>query len=183
MKKMFKALVSIFAVTAVMGCLAGCGDVTEIKEDKFKSILEKEIGNVPDVSVVQFDYSDNGETVKNLRLSNGTGLKYKMTGELDREKYINNSLGKRNIAYYGAYVLSDNETTANDMRESYKRSLANLNWKLVDPADYVTTGVFDGDLYIYENHAIFVDDVIGPVYWDVAEDSGEILYGMYVWYY
>ena len=184
MKKMPRVLVLIVAAISLMGCLTGCEH--KIKEDKFKSILETEIGNVPDVSVVQFDYNDNGETVKNLRLAGGVGYKDKMVvDKICTDKYVNDFLGKRKYKYTCLYILSDNLDTAKEMRESYIRSIENLSWKLVDPSDYrpSTSSGWDGDLYIYENHAMYIDKAQGPYYWDVPQDSGETLYGIVVDFY
>jgi hypothetical protein len=188
MKSVWKKVVAVVMSVSMFACLAGCGSgASTIKEEKFKTTLE-EIGVGSFFEPVltmeglsEFGSADQGESIKNLRLAGGVGYKDKMTDDIDFMEYVNHTLGQRKDAYYGCYVLSDDEAGASDLRDYYIESLQKNGWNTVDPAEY--GNVKGGELLIHGTNAIYVDQITSPVKWDLPKDSDEVLYGVTIWFF
>ena len=176
-------LVVLSAILCVL-LLCSCGDkATSIKKDTFYKKLSEDCGNPPDVLLSisrsnHFGLSEDSQNYDNLRLAGDEGLKVKNPSFVDMADalgVLQDSSGK--TVYYGGYVLSDDEEQANSMRKVYTETLIDKGWELAKEGDVY------GDIYSKDGHVVAVDKVIGPVYWDIPQDSPDTLYGMYVWFY
>jgi hypothetical protein len=76
------------------------------------------------------------------------------------------------------------------MLDNYGQALANSGWTKIDKSEY---GVSDDDEYFTEcqlfikgNHAIVIDDVVGPLHWEedkVLENTTEDYFGTFIYFY
>ena len=193
-----RILAFILAAVLIFG-LTGCGDTKTIKSAKFVDTINTECGAPPEVLSAIYVYyiqgSGNESALQaNLRLGGDEGfrdnrknmkLDWKLkTDSLSMIDGSGNSVtvSKKNL-YWGCYVLSDDKETAEEMRQAYIDALEDLMWKNIPASEYSSYGGNGESVYYFQGHSVSVEPVIGPVYWDVKEDSGETLYGMTVFYY
>lgn len=187
----------ILSVILIFG-LTGCGDTKTIKSAKFVDTINKECGAPPEVLSAIYVYyiqgSGNESALQaNLRLSGDEGYRDNSKNKVDYQMKTDNlaisegyatvdSISKKHL-YWGGYVLSDDKETAEEMRQAYLDALEDLMWKNIPASEYSSYGGNGESVYYFQGHSVSVEPVIGPVYWDVKEDSGETLYGMIVFYY
>ena len=192
-----RTIAIILSVIMLFG-LTGCGDTKAIKSAKFVDTINQECGAPPEVLSAIYVYyiqgSGNESALQaNLRLAADEGfrdnsknrkldyqLKTDSLAVSDGSATVESTEKKK--LYWGCYVLSDDKEVAEEMRQAYIDALEDMMWKNIPSSEYASYED-DGSLYYFQGHSVYVDKVIGPVYWDVKEDSGETLYGMIVFYY
>ena len=192
-----RTIAIILSVIMLFG-LTGCGDAKAIKSAKFVDTINTECGAPPEVLSAIYVYyiqgsgnesalqanlrlaADEGFRDNNKKTKNHYQLKTDSLSISDGSGTVD-SIDKKKL-YWGCYVLSDDKETAEEMRQAYLDALEDLMWKNIPSSEYANYED-DASLYYFQGHSVYVNPVIGPVTWDVKEDSGETLYGMIVFYY
>ncbi len=182
--------VKVFAATmAAVLLLSGCGDPQRVSEKKFSTILEKELGNPPDV-VTTMQSLPSATSSEEVWLSDAYKSKVS-TGEyaMPSDKYVTENLGERKYNYYGCYVFSKDESAAEQMRQDYGAELEKAGWTRIATEDYLednSTYFNNTMLYVKGNNAVCIDPLLGPLHWEedkVLEKTTEDYYGTFIYFY